>query len=116
MKDYSSMTKDQIIAELNKANEEVAKTKAAAGGRKLQVLTALRETGHTTVEALAKEIGISARNISSQLTYLRKDGIAIATDSLGRKFIESEPEETKLVEKSVEKPAEKPATILKKQA
>ena len=113
MKDFSKMTKDEIIALLNEANANVTKAKEAAGGRKLQCLTILRE-GHTTVEAIAKRIGISARNVSSQLTYLRKDGVAIATDSLGRKFIESEskPEETE-VPTETETPS-KPETILRK--
>ena len=116
MKDYSKMTKDEIIAELNAANETVAKVKAAAGGRKLQVLNCLRESGHTTVEKIAELIGISARNVSSQMTYLRKDGVAIATDSLGRKFIESEPEETEVTE-TIETPVEaEPETILRKKA
>lgn len=61
---------------------------AAPIGRKAQVLAILKKEGHISVAAIAKRIGISARNVSSQLTYLRKDGIAIATDSIGRKFIE----------------------------
>ena len=118
MKDYASMTKDEIIALLNKANEEVAKTKAAAGGRKLQVLDILRKEGHITVDKIAERIGISARNVSSQMTYLRKDGIAIATDSLGRKFIESEPEDTVSTETAETETAveDKPKTILRKKA
>jgi len=65
----------------------VAKVKL--DGRKDQVLKILQSEGHITVEALAKRVGINGRNISSQLTYLRKDGYAIATDSLGRKFLEA---------------------------
>ena len=57
-------------------------------GRKSQCLKILQSAGHITVDAISKRIGISARNVSSQLTYLRKDGHAIATDSLGRKFLE----------------------------
>jgi len=57
-------------------------------GRKEQCLKLLQSTEHISVAAMATRIGISARNISSQLTYLRKDGHAIATDSLGRKFLE----------------------------
>ena len=57
-------------------------------GRKEQVLGVLKSAGHITVAAIATRIGISARNVSSQLTYLRKDGYGIATDSLGRKFLE----------------------------
>ena len=57
-------------------------------GRKDEVL-ALLKAGRVTVAEMAKKIGISERNISSQLSYLRKDGILIGTDSKGRKFIES---------------------------
>jgi biotin operon repressor len=56
-------------------------------GRKDEVL-ALLKAGRVTVAEIAKKIGISDRNVSSQLSYLRKDGIAIGTDSKGRKFIE----------------------------
>ena len=58
-------------------------------GRKEQVLKCIIKGDHVSVAAMAERIGISARNISSQLTYLRKDGYAIATDSIGKKFIES---------------------------
>lgn len=57
-------------------------------GRKSQVLSILQRSSHITVAAIAERLGISARNVSSQMTYLRKDGWSIATDSLGRKFLE----------------------------
>jgi DNA-binding transcriptional ArsR family regulator len=58
--------------------------------RKYEVLALLKKHGKMTVSQLAAAIGIDNRNISSQLTYLRKqDGINIATDSKGYKFIES---------------------------
>ena len=58
-------------------------------GRKAEVL-ALLQKGAITVDAIAKRIGISNRNVSSQLSYLRADGHAIATDSIGRKFLEKQ--------------------------
>ncbi len=63
-------------------------SKVKPEGRKEQCLKIMQSAGHITVAAIAIRIGISARNVSSQLTYLRKDGYAIATDSLGRKFLE----------------------------
>jgi len=63
-----------------------AKPKAA--GRKSEVLAILHSAGHISVAAIAIRLDISARNVSSQLTYLRRDGHGIATDSLGRKFLE----------------------------
>lgn len=64
-------------------------------GRKEEVLSILKK-GPITVDALAKRIGISNRNVSSQLSYLRSDGHPIATDSLGRKFLETQKVETVL--------------------
>ena len=77
----------QLEARLKQQDEEFNKMKQQSGGRKLQVLNILKK-GKTTVQKIADELHISARNVSSQMTYLRKDGIAIATDSLGQKFIE----------------------------
>lgn len=57
-------------------------------GRKDEVLALMITGKHWKISELAKAIGINERNVSSQLTYLRKAGHAIATDSLGRKFIE----------------------------
>ena len=61
---------------------------AVTTGRKDQVLQLMITGKHWKISDLAKAVGINERNISSQLTYLRKAGHAIATDSLGRKFIE----------------------------
>lgn len=66
----------------------LSKHKVIKPGRKDEVLEILKE-GKISVADVAKKIGISARNVSSQLTYLRRDGFGIATDSKGRKFIES---------------------------
>jgi len=57
-------------------------------GRKDEVLAILKEGKHVSVAMLAKRVGISERNISSQMSYLRKDGWLIATDSRGNKFLE----------------------------
>ena len=63
-------------------------------GRKEQVLAMLTTEGPISVDQMSKMLSdatgdkITSRNISSQLSYLRKDGIAIGTNSLGKKFIE----------------------------
>ncbi len=67
--DYSSMTKDEIIAELNSANEKI---KSGQTSRKDQVMTLL-ESGIQTIQEIAAEMNISAKNVSSNLTYLRDD-------------------------------------------
>lgn len=78
---------------LNRALSELAANQltvatSTAPGRKDQVLALMITGKHWKIGDLAKAVGINERNISSQLTYLRKAGHAIATDSLGRKFIE----------------------------
>lgn len=94
-KELTDMTKAELIeAAIEYENlllhleEKISRVKVQPEGRKSQVLQILK-TGHVTVAAISTRIGISARNVSSQLSYLRKDGYAIATDSLGRKFLES---------------------------
>lgn len=57
-------------------------------GRKVEVLHVLQERGHVSILDIAEAVGISAKNVSSQLVYLKKDGYKIATDSAGRKFLE----------------------------
>ena len=58
-------------------------------GRKDEVLAILQRGKHVSVSQIAREVGISERNVSSQMSYLRKDGKRIATDSRGNKFLES---------------------------
>jgi len=58
-------------------------------GRKDEVLAILMTGKHVSVSQIAKIVGINERNVSSQLSYLRKDGKRIATDSRGLKFLES---------------------------
>jgi len=50
-------------------------------GRKDEVLAILKQHGHVSVGFIARTVGINERNVSSQLTYLRRDGYRIATDS-----------------------------------
>lgn len=97
------LTREELEAQILELTEQVTemeetlyslesrlcKAKIKMDGRKDQVLAILKKEGHITVESIAKRIGITSRNVSSQLTYLRKDGYSIATDSLGRKFLES---------------------------
>jgi biotin operon repressor len=82
--------KNQLIHMVKylKAQVEEAKAKAAAQGpqRKGQVLELLKKQPMTIAD-IAKKLGISNANVSSQLTYLRKDGIKIFTDDQGQKFI-----------------------------
>ena len=68
-----------------------SKVLEAKPGRKSEVLEYLQKNGHVRVSKIAVALGISERNVSSQMTYLRKDGHCIATDSRGYKFLELTP-------------------------
>jgi len=68
--------------------EQPAAKQVKPAGRKEQVLEILKRGKPVRVPDIAKEVGISDRNVSSQLTYLRKDGHQIATDSRGFKFLQ----------------------------
>lgn len=89
------LTNEQLEAQvvelecmLIELEDKLCKVKVTKPGRKDEVLEIL-QAGKVSVADIAKQIGISARNVSSQLTYLRRDGYPIGTDSKGRKFIES---------------------------
>lgn len=78
---------DDEKRELKKEVVELLKVEKGEG-RKEEVLRVLREKGRVKIEEIAKELGISAKNVSSQIVYLKKKGVKVATDSEGKKFIE----------------------------
>jgi len=107
MTELKSMTKEDLIKLVNTQENELvgmieivdemeetltclesrlSKSKGFKDGRKEQVLAILK-AGPITVGGIATRVGISARNVSSQLTYLRKDGHEICTSSTGKKFL-----------------------------
>ena len=92
------MTKEQFIAEnLNKLKIDLVNelyefhSKPAINsktGRKTEVLELLKKAPMSILE-LSNVINIKTQNVSSQLTYLRKDGVKIGTNSNGQKFLEN---------------------------
>jgi biotin operon repressor len=74
---------EQIILDLQMKLE--AKSN---GGRKTQVLELLKSRESISIVEMSKELGISTKNVSSQLTYLRTGGYKIFTDNVGRKFLQ----------------------------
>lgn len=56
-------------------------------GRKGEVLRILKERKLVSIKAIAKELDISCKNVSSQLSYLRSEGYNICTDTKGNKFL-----------------------------
>jgi len=92
------MTKDELtlqaqVAELENMlvclEDRLCQVKPIRTGRKKEVMAVLRDKGHISIADIAILVGITERNVSSQLTYLRRGGVSIGTDSKGRKFIES---------------------------
>ena len=81
--ELKGMTKNDLV--------EIIMTQQKSGsGRKEEVLKVLQEQGPISILGIAELLNISTKNVSSQLTYLRKAGHSIATKSDGRKFIEVE--------------------------
>ena len=58
------------------------------GGRKEELVELLSSVGRLSIKEISGKMGISAKNVSSLLMYLKKDGVRICTDCEGRKFIE----------------------------
>jgi hypothetical protein len=57
-------------------------------GRKEELCEVLNSGTRYTITELAGMMETSSKNISSLLSYLRKDSLKICTDGDGRKFIE----------------------------
>jgi len=73
----------ELIAKLQADNANLSAKVNNKTGRKEQVLGLIRERGKISIKDLATEIGISERNISSQLSYLRNDGLKFGKNSKG---------------------------------
>jgi len=79
------------IAALKAEREELVKKVGEKGeGRKEQVVNLIRTNGRISIKDIGEAIGISERNVSSQLSYLRKDGLKFGKDSKGRIYEEKE--------------------------
>ena len=74
----------EMIERLKKENDVlVKKIGSKEKGRKEEVLELIREKGKISIKEMGEVIGISERNISSQLSYLRKDGFKFGKNSKG---------------------------------
>lgn len=91
MSDYAKLSKEELINKIEELEASIQKMKESKDkGRKSEVLELLQEKKRITIKEIAEALGITDKNVSSQLSYLRKDGWSIGTDSKGRKFIEVE--------------------------
>lgn len=70
--DLTKMTKDELIALTEKLTKKVEESKANGPTVKQKVL-ALLNAGYTDTDSICAELEISSKNLSSNLTYLRKD-------------------------------------------
>jgi predicted HTH transcriptional regulator len=96
MEKFNKEELEAMVCELEEAlvcleDRLCKKTKIQKPGRMHQVLEILQK-GPITTSAIAQRIGIDNRNVSSQLTYLRKGDLNetyydIGKDSLGRHVI-----------------------------
>ena len=86
MENLDKLTKEELIATIKKMQA------SKDGGRKKEVLDLLISVGKKGIKIkdIAEQIGISERNVSSQLSYLRKDGHSIGSKSNGNKYIEED--------------------------
>lgn len=77
----------ELVKEFREGIREAMKMEKG-DGRKEQVRQLLEEHGRLSIKEMAELLQTSDKNISSQLSYLRKMGIKIATSCDGKKFIE----------------------------
>ena len=93
--DYDKMKKEELISALEDKEQIIAdllvklESSKNNDGRKTQVLDLLKNNGSMSILDISKELNISTKNVSSQLTYLRTDGYQIFTDPKGRKVLMS---------------------------
>ena len=84
---------DELIAHVTECYNEIDNLKLQLEsvknkvGRKSEVLELLKNNDSITIVEMSERLGISTKNVSSQLTYLRQEGCNICTDSNGRKFL-----------------------------
>lgn len=94
------MTKEELTKQIEELEEalcyletKISKTKKHKKSRKEEVREILEEGNRIFVGDIAKRLGITSRNVSSYLTYIRRDlrneGLdhEIITDSKGRKYL-----------------------------
>lgn len=84
--DYSKMSQSELIETIETLNSQIEALRNKAG-RKAEVLEILRTSSPITIVAIAERLGISTKNVSSQLTYLRQENHNICTDVNGKKFL-----------------------------
>lgn len=88
---------EESLAKAKQDNETLLKSKSTVGQggeRKSQVLKLLKDRGPISIKGMASVLNTTTRNVSSVLTGLRNNGYVIHTDSIGQKYLVTEPETT----------------------
>lgn len=86
MSEMNSEERKEFLKELSK---EVKVSFGDEGGRKSEVRKLLEENKEgISIMEIGEKLGMSNKNVSSILSYLRKDGLRLGTRSDGRKYIE----------------------------
>ena len=76
-----------IMKEFKEGLKEILKVEKGEG-RKGELREILMSGERMSIKEIGEKMGISDKNVSSLLSYLRKEGMKICTDSDGRKFVE----------------------------
>ena len=98
----AGMNKSDLAAHLTAAVQMLNTQPERGPGRKDDVLVMLQK-GPASILDIANALDISTKNVSSQLSYLRKDGYVIHTDEKSRKYLAAaEPVKTEEPEAPVE--------------
>lgn len=86
VENMNSEERKEFLKELSK---EVKVSFGDEGGRKSEVRKLLEENREgISIMEIGERLGMSNKNVSSILSYLRKDGLRLGTRSDGRKYIE----------------------------
>lgn len=72
-KKQDDLTREQLLDLLNQKENEIETLKTGQGETMPSKVMALIESGYRTIDELATELGTNNRNISSNLTYIRRD-------------------------------------------
>ena len=87
VKNYVEENGNEGIKELKEGLKEILVIDRGEG-RKKEVRDILEEGGRYSIREIGERLGISDKNVSSILSYLRKSGLKICTDYEGKKYIE----------------------------
>ena len=98
----AGMNKNDLAAHLTAAVQVLNTQPERGPGRKDDVL-AILQAGPAGILEIAEKLNINSKNVSSQLSYLRKDGYIIHTDEKSRKYLAAmEPVKAPVEEENTE--------------